>query len=117
MSHHAPTTNEQAIRIWSAPFTNRPDMEQATLLKMARLRTLAARQGKPFDVIRFASEREFAKATLKFLLEHGDEELRTAGRAVMQALDLAPKSRRAAASRGPADASPTTAGKRPATPP
>jgi hypothetical protein len=31
-------------------------MEQATLIKIARLRTLSARHGKPFDVVRFATD-------------------------------------------------------------
>lgn len=63
-------------------------MEQATLIQMARLRTMAARKGKPFDVARFASDREFSKHTLKTLLDTEDEELIVAGLQMMEALKM-----------------------------
>ncbi|MFG6441792.1 hypothetical protein [Roseateles sp. LKC17W] len=63
-------------------------MEQATLLQIARLRTLAARKGKPFDVARFATDRAFAQATLNALLDSEDEELLVAGLSMLDALGM-----------------------------
>jgi hypothetical protein len=63
-------------------------MEQATLLQIARLRTLAARKGKPFDVARFATDRAFAHATLHALLTTEDEELLVAGLSMLDALGM-----------------------------
>ena len=50
-------------------------MEQQTLLKIARLRTHAARSGRAFDVVRFAQDPAFAKATLQQLMDSDDEAL------------------------------------------
>lgn len=61
-------------------------MEQSTLLKIARLRTLAARKGRAFDVARFATDRTFAEATLHALMDTEDEDLLVLGLEVMQAL-------------------------------
>jgi hypothetical protein len=63
-------------------------MEQNTLLKIARLRTLAARKGHPFDVARFAQDRAFAESTLQQLMNADDEELVLLGLEVMQALGM-----------------------------
>jgi hypothetical protein len=63
-------------------------MEQTTLLQIARLRTIAARKGKPFDVVRFATDREFSKATLKALLDTDDEDLLLAGLKTMDAMNM-----------------------------
>lgn len=64
-------------------------MEQNTLLKIARLRTLAARKGRAFDVARFAQDRAFAEATLRTLMDTDDEDLLVLGLEVMQGLGLA----------------------------
>jgi len=61
-------------------------MEQNTLLKIARLRTLAARKGRAFDVARFAQDRAFAEATLHTLMDTDDEDLLVLGLEVMQGL-------------------------------
>ncbi len=63
-------------------------MEPQTLLKIARLRTLAARSGKAFDVVRFATDRGFALATLRQLTESDDEGLVVLSLEVMQALGM-----------------------------
>jgi hypothetical protein len=64
------------------------DMEQGTLLKIAQFRTLAARKGKVFDVVRFASDRHFASQTLTQVLTDADEELLMAGLALMDLLGM-----------------------------
>jgi hypothetical protein len=63
-------------------------MEQSTLLKIARLRTLAARKGRAFDVARFAQDRAFAEATLHALMDTDDEALLLLGLELMQALGM-----------------------------
>lgn len=63
-------------------------MEQATLLQIARLRTMSAKKSKAFDVVRFASDREFAKTTLKDLCETDDEELIVAALQMMDRLRM-----------------------------
>jgi hypothetical protein len=63
-------------------------MEQGTLLKIAQFRTLAARKGKVFDVVRFASDRQFASQTLTQVLADADEELLIAGLALMDLLGM-----------------------------
>jgi hypothetical protein len=63
-------------------------MEQQTLLKIARLRTHAARSGRAFDVVRFAQDRAFAKSTLQQLMDCDDEALIVLGLEVMQSLGM-----------------------------
>ncbi len=63
-------------------------MEQSTLIKIARLRTLAARKGRAFDVARFAQDRGFAQATLQALMDTDDEDLLLLGLELMQALGM-----------------------------
>lgn len=63
-------------------------MDQATLLKIARLRTTAARHGKAFDVVRFASDRAFARETLSQVMDTDDEQLLLAGLELMDALKM-----------------------------
>jgi hypothetical protein len=63
-------------------------MEQQTLLKIARLRTHAARSGRAFDVVRLAQDRAFARSTLQQLLGCDDEALNLLGMEVMQALGM-----------------------------
>ncbi|MCA3241178.1 MAG: hypothetical protein ING89_07785 [Rubrivivax sp.] len=63
-------------------------MEQQTLLKIARLRTHAARSGRAFDVVRFAQDPAFAKATLQQLMDSDDEALIVLGLELMQALGM-----------------------------
>ena len=77
-------------------------MEQATLLKIAQFRTLAARKGKVFDVVRFASDRQFASQTLTQVLADADEELMLAGLALMDLLGMTAQASRPAASARPA---------------
>ncbi|QKO22336.1 hypothetical protein [Rhodoferax sp. BAB1] len=63
-------------------------MEQATLLKIAKLRTLAARHGKSFDVVQFAANRTFARETLSALMDTADPDLLVAGLELMDALGM-----------------------------
>jgi hypothetical protein len=63
-------------------------MEQATLIKIARLRSMAARQGKAFDVVRFVADRQFAQATLQSVLDTDDENLMVLGLELMDALKM-----------------------------
>jgi hypothetical protein len=63
-------------------------MEQATLIKIARLRTLSARHGKPFDVVRFATDAVFARDTLQQVLDTDQEDLLVLGLDVMNALGM-----------------------------
>jgi hypothetical protein len=67
---------------------------------------VAARKGKTFDVVRFASDRQFAAQTLSQVLAGGDEELTLAGLSLMDLLGLtqapAPASAAAPAGRRPA---------------
>ena len=63
-------------------------MEQATLIKIARLRTLSARHGKPFDVVRFATDAGFARDTLQQVLDTDQEDLLVLGLDVMNALGM-----------------------------
>ena len=63
-------------------------MDQNTLMKIARLRTLAARHGKAFDVVKFAEDRSFARQTLTGLMDTGDAELLMAGLELMNALGM-----------------------------
>jgi len=63
-------------------------MQNRTLVKIAQFRTLAARKGKTFDVVRFASDRDFALSTLTQMLNDCDEELLLAGMALMDAMGL-----------------------------
>lgn len=65
-------------------------MQNRTLVKIAQFRTLAARKGKTFDVVRFASDRDFALSTLTQMLNDCDEELLLAGIEVMDAMGLMP---------------------------
>ncbi|WP_119156904.1 hypothetical protein [Caldimonas tepidiphila] len=71
-------------------------MDQASLQKIARLRTLAARQGKNFDVVRFATDREFALQTLTAVMDTTDEELLMAGLELMNSLRMIPEPQPAA---------------------
>lgn len=75
------------------------------LLKIARLRTLAARSGQAFDVVRFATDRAFAQATLHKLTETDDEALIVLSLEVMQALGMIQVDRAAtpAPAAGPAE--------------
>jgi hypothetical protein len=63
-------------------------MQNHTLVKIAQFRTMAARKGKAFDVVRFASDRDFALSTLTQMLNDCDEELHLAGMALMDAMGL-----------------------------
>ena len=63
-------------------------MEQASLLKIARLRTLAARQGRPFDVVRFAGDPGYAEQILRTLTNTDQEDLILLSLEVMNALGM-----------------------------
>lgn len=63
-------------------------MDQQTLLKIARLRTHAARSKRAFDVSRFAQDRAFAKSTLQQLMDSDDEALIALALDVMQSLGM-----------------------------
>ena len=81
-------------------------MEQSTLIKIAKLRTLAARQGKAFDVVRFVGDKAFAQATLIAVLDTEDEALMLLGLELMDALKMVQLSNGAAP---PAAAKPSVA--------
>lgn len=86
-------------------------MEQSTLLKIARLRTLAARHGQGFDVVRFAADRVFARQTLSTLMDTADPDLLVAGLELMNALGMtasAEATRPAALETEPKEAAPKT---------
>jgi hypothetical protein len=63
-------------------------MDQSTLIKIARLRTLAARQGKAFDVVRFVGDSQFANEVLTRVMDTDDEDVIVLGLQLMQALGL-----------------------------
>lgn len=63
-------------------------MEHSTLLKIARLRRMAARQGKAFDVARFATDPQFARDTLTRVLDTDDAQILMLGLALMDALKM-----------------------------
>ena len=63
-------------------------MDQSTLIKIARLRTLAARQGKAFDVVRFVGDSQFANQVLTQVMDTDDEDIIVLGLQLMQALGL-----------------------------
>lgn len=86
-------------------------MDQGTLLKIAKLRTMASRQGKGFDVVRFASDRAFARETLAAIMDTEDEPLLMAGLELMEALKMT------ASDNEPAAVPPTVATATPPPPP
>jgi hypothetical protein len=86
-------------------------MEQATLLKIARLRTMASRHGKAFDVVRFVGDRAFAMQTLSHVMDTEDEQLLLVGLEVMTALKMVQSPA------APAPVPPPVARKPPAEPP
>ena len=63
-------------------------MEQIVLQKIARLRSLAAKQGQAFDVVRFACDAVYARQTLVALLSTDDENLLVLGLELLQALGM-----------------------------
>lgn len=63
-------------------------MDQSTLIKIARLRTLSARKGKAFDVVRFAGDRAFAQETLARVMDTDDEDILLLGLELMQSLGM-----------------------------
>lgn len=93
-------------------------MEPSTLIKIAKLRTQAARHGKAFDVVRFVGDRAFAQATLKSVLDTEDEALMLLGLELMDALKMVTLSNGAApvavAAKPSASATPATAAAAPA---
>jgi hypothetical protein len=50
-------------------------MDNKHLIRLARLRNLAARAGRPFDLMRFVEDRGFAHDTLAALMQHENEDL------------------------------------------
>lgn len=63
-------------------------MNQETLILVAKLRRLAARQGKAFDVAQFVSDMAFAKKILSDVLDSDDDELLLTGLNLMKALGM-----------------------------
>jgi hypothetical protein len=63
-------------------------MKQAVLQKIARLRSLVAKQGRAFDVVRFACENSYARETLVSLLSTDDEQILLLGLDLLQELGL-----------------------------
>lgn len=92
--------------------------EPSTLIKIAKLRTQAARHGKAFDVVRFVGDRAFAQATLKSVLDTEDEALMLLGLELMDALKMVTLSNGAApaavAAKPSASATPATPAAAPA---
>jgi len=52
-------------------------MDQKHLVKLARLRTMAARASRPFDLIRFVDDQAYAVETLDQLMAGTDDETMT----------------------------------------
>ncbi|GAA6141996.1 hypothetical protein [Hydrogenophaga sp. 5NK40-0174] len=65
-------------------------MEQKTLQLIAKLRRLAGRQGKPFDVLKFSEDSEYAQSTLTGLMDTDDEDVLVTGLSLQQALTSIP---------------------------
>lgn len=65
-------------------------MDQQTLQKLARLRILAAKEGKAFDLVKFVSDRVYAKDTLTAVLASEQEETLLLGMDVMSLFGLMP---------------------------
>ena len=65
-------------------------MEQRTLQLIAKLRRLAGQHGKPFDVLRFSQDRDYAADTLSGLVDTEDEELIMVGLSLQQAMLTTP---------------------------
>jgi hypothetical protein len=61
-------------------------MKQETLILVAKLRRLAAKQGKSFDVARFVTDLGFAKTVLDDVLDSDDEEVLLTGLSLMKEL-------------------------------
>jgi len=59
-------------------------MDQKDLVKLARLRTMAARADHPFDLMRFVEDRSHALRTLNRLMQIDDEPL------LVQCLEVLP---------------------------
>jgi hypothetical protein len=68
-------------------------MEQKTLQLIAKLRRLAGKHGKPFDVLRFSQDSEYAKTTLSDLVDTEDEELILVGLSLQQAMSSSTSSK------------------------
>jgi hypothetical protein len=63
-------------------------MNPATLQLLAKFRKLSGRQGKPFDVMRFAADAAYARECLALALDTEDEELLLVGLQLQQAMGL-----------------------------
>ncbi len=63
-------------------------MDQTTLIKIARLRTLAARKGKAFDVVRFVGDRPYANQVLTDVMDTDEEDVLVLGLQLMQLMGL-----------------------------
>ncbi len=61
-------------------------MNPELMRQLARLRILAAKENKPFDLVKFAHDLPYAKETLTGLLNTENEELLVLGLAVMNAI-------------------------------
>jgi hypothetical protein len=61
-------------------------MKQETLIMVAKLRRLAVKQGKSFDVARFVTDLGFAKTVLDDVLDSDDEEVLLTGLTLMREL-------------------------------
>lgn len=63
-------------------------MNQETLILVAKLRRLAARQGKAFDVARFVTDAQFAKTVFDDVLNSDDEEMLLTGLSLMKEMGM-----------------------------
>ncbi len=61
-------------------------MDLVTMQNLAKLRRLAAGEGKPFDLVRFTTDLAYTEATLTHILDSDNLELLTVGLQVMQAV-------------------------------
>lgn len=85
-------------------------MEQKTLQLIAKLRRLAGRQGKPFDVLKFSEDSGYAQSTLSQLMDTEDEEILVTGLSLQQAmtsLPTAPSAQEVVVKPDPVSAAPT----------
>ncbi|MFZ5756657.1 MAG: hypothetical protein ACOY3X_07115 [Pseudomonadota bacterium] len=76
-------------------------MDQQTLQKLSRLRILAGKEGKEMDLVRFVSDRDYAREALTRILSSDKEDVVLLGMEVMDIMGLIPAQPAAAPAAGP----------------
>ncbi len=62
--------------------------DHSTLRLMARVKQFAFKRGMELDLVRFAQDKDYARTSLKQLLDTGDEDILLTGLQLMRAMDL-----------------------------